>query len=111
MDPSDAYWLEIKTLAQFEHGEPFRRYSAELFAPVSDDVKKLWTDSAVRHGGLLLVLFTAGQEIAGHDLAAWHQRCLDKGYPVTPPAVRGFALTDRTGNSWCASAVFGVRDL
>ena len=108
-DLEAAYWLEIKTVAQFETGGPFRRYSAELLAPVTRDVRKIWSDGVIRHGGLLLVLFTATQEIAEHDLAAWHTRCMQKGYPVGPPVIRGFPITDRVGNGWCATAVYGVR--
>ena len=108
-DPDHAYWLEIKTVAQYEISGPFARYSAELLSPVTEDVKKLWTDGVIRYAGLLLVLFTESSSIAEHDLGAWHQRCLARGYPVAPPSVRGFAITDRIGNAWCASAVFGVR--
>ena len=32
VDPAGAYWLEIKTVAQYEIGGPFKRYSAELLA-------------------------------------------------------------------------------
>ena len=109
VDLDQAYWLEIKTVAQFEGGEPFARYSSELFSPVSQDVKKLWLDPVIRYAGLLLVLFTADEAVAAHDLAAWHARCLDRHYPVAPPAARGFAITNRVGNGWCAAAVFGVR--
>lgn len=108
-DAETAYWLEIKTVAQFETGGPFRRYSAELFSPVAQDVRKIREDEAIRFGGLLLVLFTQTREVAEHDLVAWHTRCLDRGLPVSPPAVRGFAINDRIGNGWCAAAVFGVR--
>ncbi len=108
-DPQQAYWLEVKTVAQFETGGPFRRYSAELLAPVAQDVRKIWSDSLIRHGGLLLVLFTQDSHVAEHDLDVWHRRCLDRGFPVGPPAVRGFVITDRIGNAWCAVAVFGVR--
>lgn len=108
-DPQDAYWLEIKTVAQFETGGPFARYSAELLAPVAQDVRKIWSDSVIRHGGLLLLLFTQNRQWAEHDLAVWHDRCLQRGLPVAPPAVRGLAITDRIGNAWCAVAVFGIR--
>ena len=109
VDPQDAYWLEIKTVAQFESTGPFPRYSAELLATVTQDIKKLWTDGIIAHAGLLLVLFTADQTTAEHDLNAWHHRCLDKGYPVAAPAIRGFAITDRIGNAWCAIALFPIR--
>jgi len=107
--PESAYWLEVKTVAQFESEGAFSRYSAELLSVVADDVKKVWQDAVIKHGGLLLVLFTAEQRIAEHDLAAWHARCMERGYPVGPPAVRGFAINDRIGNAWCAVAVYGVR--
>ena len=107
-DPQQAYWLEIKTVAQFETRGPFRHYSSELLVSVAEDVRKIWCDSLVRHGGLMLVLFTQQQTVAEHDLQIWHQRCLDRGFPVSPPAVRGFKITDRIGNAWCAVALFGV---
>jgi hypothetical protein len=109
VDPENAYWLEVKTVAQHEKSGPFRRYSAELLSPVAHDVKKLWSDSIIRHAGLLLVLLVEKPEVAEHDLVAWHKKCLDRGYPVAAPAVRGFRITERIGNAWCAIAMFGVR--
>lgn len=109
IDPEHAYWLEVKTVAQYETSGPFHRYSSELLSTVTQDVKKIWSDSVIRHGGLLVVLFTQNQRIAEHDLLTWHERCMDKGFPVNPPALRGFTITERIGNAWCSVAVFGVR--
>lgn len=109
VDPRDAYWLEIKTVAQFETTGPFGGYSGELLSAVAQDVMKLWRDPHLRHAGLLLTLFTADSSIAEHDAVAWHARCLERGYPVGVPASRGFAITDRIGNAWCAVYVFPVR--
>jgi len=108
-DPQEAYWLEIKTVAQHETGGPFRRYSQELLGAVAQDVKKIWSDGLIFHGGLLVVLFTESQRVAEHDLLAWHHRCVDKGFPVAPPATRHFKITDRIGNGCCSVACFGVR--
>ncbi|MEX0775911.1 MAG: hypothetical protein WD042_09390 [Phycisphaeraceae bacterium] len=108
-DPEEAYWLEIKSVAQFERTGPFRRYSAEMLAPVAEDIRKIWNDNLLRHGGLLLLLFTIDQALAEHDVLAWHTRCMDRGYPVSAPALRGFAINDRIGNGWCTMALFGVR--
>lgn len=108
-DAEGAYWLEMKTVAQYDTSGPFRRYSAELLSPVTKDVSKIWNDPVVKHGGLLLVLFTVNEAVAEHDLHAWHTRCIDRGYPVGPPAIRGFSITDRIGNGWCSVALFGVR--
>jgi len=109
IDPEDAYWLEIKTVSQHTTNGPFRGYSRELLAPVADDVKKLWADGLIFHCGLLLILFTETREVAEHDLLAWFDRCLKHGYPVASPSARGFPITNRIGNGWCAAAVFGVR--
>ncbi|MBI1335517.1 MAG: hypothetical protein GC164_00990 [Phycisphaera sp.] len=111
IDPEDAYYLEVKTVAQHERTGPFPRYSAELLSPVANDVKKLWTDSRIRYGGLLIVLFTEDPRIAEHDLRIWHTRCIEKGYPVAPPSLRGIEINNRIGNAWCQVAVFGVRGL
>jgi hypothetical protein len=109
VDPERAYWLEIKTVAQFEPLGPARGYSRELLSPVVDDIRKLWADGVIAHAGLLLVLFNADQHTAEHDLHAWHDRVLDRGCPAGTPATRGFPLTDRAGNAWCSASLFPVR--
>ena len=109
IDAQEAYWLEIKTVSQFEIDGPFRRYTSELMSPVAKDVKKIWKDSLIYHGGLLLILFTEYQEVGDHDLAVWHSRCLDKGYPLAIPAIRHFPITNRIGNGHCHIGLFGVR--
>ncbi len=110
VDPQKAYWLEVKTVAQHEPQGPFTRYAAELLSTVAQDVKKLWGDPLIRHAGLLLVLFTEDQRVAEHDLDVWHRRCIERGFPLGKPHVRNLALCDRTGNGWCAAALFAVRD-
>ena len=110
-DFEDAYWLEVKLVAQFETGGPFKRYASELLSPVASDIKKLWNDPHIYHAGLLLILLTHDQATSEHDLFTWHRRCLERGYPVSAPAVRGFKITERIGNGYCAAAVFGVRGL
>ncbi|MEQ9461406.1 MAG: hypothetical protein RIG82_10700 [Phycisphaeraceae bacterium] len=109
VEVSDAYWLEVKLVAQHETGGAFRRYSAELLAPVSKDLTKLWNEPAIRYGGLCLVLLTEEQEVAEHDLGVWHARCVERGLPASVPSVRGLPITNRIGNGWCSVAVVGVR--
>jgi hypothetical protein len=111
IDFQDAYWLEVKLVAQFETGGPFKRYTTELLSPVASDIKKLWNDALIYHAGLLLVLLTRDQATGEHDLVTWHRRCLERGYPVSAPAARGMKITDRIGNGYCTIAVFGVRGM
>lgn len=106
-----AYWLEIKTVAQFTRDGPFPHYSKELLSPVSHDIRKLAQDPLIFHAGLLLVLFNEDRRVARHDLSAWEMRCLHRGIPVAPPIVRDFDLADRFGNTVCTAAIFPVRRL
>ena len=106
-----AYWLEIKTVAQFTPEGPFPYYSKELLSSVSQDIKKLATDPALHHAGLLLVLFTAAAAVAEHDLSAWHDRCLRRHDAVAPPVQRCSPPTDRHGNAHLTCALFPVRRL
>lgn len=106
-----AFWLEVKTVSQFTTEGPFPHYAKELLQPVSHDVKKLAGDRSIHHAGLLLVLFTADEPIAAHDLAAWEHRALQRGYPAAPPIVRRFALNDRLGNGCCSVALYPIRRL
>jgi len=106
-----AFWLEIKTVSQFTTDGPFARYSAELLQPVSKDVKKLSGDPVVYHAALLLVLFTADEPTAKHDLATWERKTMDKGYAVAPPIIRDFPINDRLGNGHCAVGMYQIRRL
>ena len=106
-----AFWLEIKTVSQYTTEGPFARYSAELLQPVSKDIRKMASDANLHHAALLLVLFTETESIAKHDLIAWQDKCLQKGYPVAIPTTRGFNLNNRLGNGYATIAIFPVRRL
>ncbi len=109
VDPDAAFWLEIKTVAQATTEGPSPRYAGELISPVIADVRKLLSDTVIRHAGLLLILFTAERAVGEHDLAAWHERCLRRGLPIGLPAAQHFPITDRIGNACCNVALFPVR--
>jgi len=106
-----AFWMEIKTVAQFTTEGAFVGYSSELLQPVTHDIKKMAKDGMLFHCGLLLVLFTAEKQVAEHDLAAWERRAIERGYGVAPPTARHFAINDRLGNACCSVALFPVRRL
>lgn len=108
---ADAFWLEVKTTAQFTEEGPNRRYAAELQEPVRKDVRKLAADAGILHAGVLLVLFAASEAVVRHDLAAWQSKCLDRGLPVSTPAVRLVPIGDRLGNTLAGVAVFPVHHL
>ena len=104
-----AFWLEVKTTAQYGEEGFARRYAAELGRTLLADARKLGRDRGIRHAALLLVLFTADERTAVHDAGVWHERALSAGIAVDVPSVRGFPITDRIGNAWCGIFVFGIR--
>jgi len=106
VDLDDACWIEVKVVPQHLGEGPNGRYTAELLRPVRADVAKLATDGLIRHAIVLLVLFTESAEIAEHDIAAWHNRALDRGLMVGTPSLRHVPIVDRVGNRLCTVAVF-----
>ncbi|MHC4217406.1 MAG: hypothetical protein ACYSU7_03015 [Planctomycetota bacterium] len=106
--PDEAFWLEVKVVCQFTPEGPNHRYTSQLLSTVGEDVRKLGRNPGLLHTGLLIVLFAEDQPTVGHDLAAWLDRCLQRGLAVGAPSIRTFEITDRLGNGVCAAAVYPV---
>src|SRR5262249_10947789 len=104
-----AFWLEIKTVGQHTINGPFERYSAELLAPVSRDIKKLANDNLIYHAGLLLVLFNENEAVARVVLVVWEACGLKRGWVVGGRLTRYFGITDGMGNGYMSCALFPIR--
>ena len=104
----DAFWLEVKVVAQYVLEGANANYASELMRPVRSDVAKLARDPGLRYAGVLLVLFTAGRPVAEHDLEIWERHCMRHDLPIAPPAIRHLDLNDRLGNTVCTSVVYPV---
>jgi len=111
VDLDDAFWLEVKTVAQFTPEGPNRSYGSQLLSTVRRDVTKLSQDSQILHAGLLIVLFVQNDLVADHDLGIWQDRCLKRGLPIAAPCIRRVPISDRIGNTLCAIALYPVRHL
>lgn len=113
--PEDALWLEVKVVGQFAVFEGYSRpnpaYSAVLLQDVARDVRKLSGDERIAWGAEVIVLYAADRATAEHDLGALWTRAVERGLPVSAPVVRGFEITDRLGNAWCAVGVVRVHGL
>lgn len=109
VDPKEAFWLEVKVVGQFTYTQgipgPNRAYASELTRSLTVDLAKMGRDGALEWAGLLLVLFTADEETAEHDLTVAMHRSLDRGVLLRAPAVERFAVPDRIGNRVCTVAV------
>jgi hypothetical protein len=111
VDLDDAYWLEVKSVAQFTMEGANRQYASELLSTVSRDVAKLSKDMGILHAGLLLLLFVENCEVAQHDLKIWQDRCIERSLPIAAPSLREVPLNDRMGNRVCVVALYPVRHL
>lgn len=102
--PADAYWMEVKVVGQFCFTDgwsgPNRAYAAELTGAIAD-VAKIGRDPHIRRGGLLLVLFTADQRTADHDIDVALTRASERGVRSRAPARARTPITDRIGNALC----------
>jgi hypothetical protein len=107
----EAFWLEVKTVAQWTEEGPNARYTAELLEPVRRDVRKLAKDAGIQHAGVLLLLFTSDRQGAEHDLSIWQDRCLERDLPISAPSIRHVELTDRLGNTVATLALYPVQPL
>ncbi len=107
----EAFWFEVKNIAQYTEMGPNPSWSSELLGTVQADVAKLASDPNIYHAGLLIVLWVASAEVAEHDLGIWQDRCLKKQLPIASPAQRTFPIQDRLGNAQCVLRVYPVRNL
>lgn len=105
----DAFWLEVKVVAQHTTEGANGRYSAQLLTDARRDVDKLSRSPGILRSALLIVLFAADRRTAEHDLAAWLDHCLRHGLSVQSPSVRLFEIADRLGNRVCALGLYPVR--
>jgi|TARA_B100000959_G_C14973863_1_gene620804 hypothetical protein len=115
-DPSavpleEAFWLEVKNIAQYTEMGPNPSWSSELLGTVRADVAKLANDPNIYHAGLLIVLWVESVEVAEHDLGIWQDRCLEKQLPIASPSQRTFPIQDRLGNVQCVLRVYPVSHL
>jgi hypothetical protein len=105
----EVYWLELKTAGQFTYIDgvpgPFG-YGSSFVRGVGNDLKKLRDDPDILHGGAMMVLFCASEEVARHDINQVGARCADRGLLSTVPTIAGVPIPDRIGNRWCGVGLF-----
>lgn len=105
---ADAAWIEVKVVAQFHELLPNRAYTQALQQPVWRDVTKLASDPALTHALVLLIVFTADERVATHDLDVWASRARQLGLPLWPREQRAVPIGDRLGHRACTLALFPI---
>ena len=95
----------MKVITQFREGGANRGYERALKAPVWRDVAKLAEDAGIRHGGVLVVLFTAAAEVAEHDLGLWCHLGRNRGLRFGTPLLAHIPIVDRLGHTLATVAL------
>ena len=107
----DAFWLEMKVVAQYTAEGPNPRYAPHLLSTVRGDVTKLSKDRGILHAGFLMVLFVSDPDIATHDMSIWETRCLKLGLPIGAPSRRSLPINNRAGHDHAVLQVYPVLGL
>jgi len=104
----DCYWLELKVVGQWIYVDGVPRantaYASTLVWSIAQDLKKLEAEEMIRFGAVLLVLFTADEEVARHDMPIALHRALDRGVLFRAPITARLEIPDRVGNACCTLA-------
>lgn len=112
-DPTQAYWIELKAIAQHRYIDgvpiPNAKYVHELLSGPSVDIVKLASDPQIRHAGVLIVLFNELEEAGVHDLSMTMREMIDRDLPVGMPDFETFPVVDLGGNAWCTLGLIPVR--
>ncbi len=113
VDPSEAYWIEIKAIAQHRYvggvPAPNARYAQELLSWPRADVVKLASDPLIRHAGVLVVMFTEERASGPHDLSIAVREMIDRDLPVGVPEIETVGICDHAGNAWCTLGLIPLR--
>lgn len=112
-EAGEAYWLEVKALAQHAYVEgvpvPNARYATELVGGMRTDLVKLARDPHIERAGVLTLLFCEDRRIAEHDLCAAVRTLLDNDLPAGSPEIEYVEIEERAGNACCAVCLTPVR--
>lgn len=113
IEAGEAFWLEVKAVAQFAYVEGVPRanaaYATALVRGPLEDSVKLAREATIEHAGVMVVLFAEDERVVEHDLGRMTHRLLDKGAPIGEPVWETLAIEDRAGNAACGVAMLRVR--
>lgn len=111
--PEDAFWLEIKAVAQYAYVDavpvPNRSYGSLLVRGPALDLAKLAREPMVSAGGVGVVLFGAEERAVRHDLSVMVSKMIDRDLPISTPATEIVSIADRAGNCCVGVCVVPLR--
>lgn len=105
--PGDGLWLEVKVAHQFrEGGGNHRGYGAQWRQGITKDLQKLDAEAAVREAALVLVVFTASEDVLAADLQLFEDHLAKTEVLAGFRQVRSIRITERNGHQLATVAVW-----
>lgn len=105
--PEEGLWLEIKCAYQFkEGGRPHSGYGAQWRGGVVEDLRKMESEPRIREAGMVLIVFTASDEIVSKDLDLFETVLAEKEVLAGFKQVRSAPIWERNGHRLCTVAVW-----
>lgn len=112
-EPEEAHWLEFKLVSQYCYSSgipgPNATYASELTRSLIKDLGKLVKDRRIKSAAAALIMFSADEATAEHDLGVVMHRVLDRELPVASPLRKSFGVQDRIGNRACTVMIVPTR--
>lgn len=106
-EPGDALWLEVKVAYQFrEGGARHGGYGSQWRNAVVADLEKMEQEPAIRHAGLVLVVFTESPVIFDKDVELFEDVLALKGVLAGFRQARTVKILDRMGHKCCSVVVW-----
>ena len=104
---TDALWLEVKVAHQFkEGGRPHGGYGDQWRNATVRDLQKMEADPLIREAALLLIVFTAGEDVVARDLELFEDVLARKEVLAGFRQVRGIDILERNGHARCTAALW-----
>ena len=106
-EAGEALWLEVKVAYQFrEGGARHGGYGSQWRNAVVADLEKMEQEPAIKHAGLVLVVFTESPEIFDKDVELFEDVLAIKGVLAGFRQARTVKILDRMGHKCCSIVVW-----
>lgn len=106
-EAGEALWLEVKVAYQFrEGGVRHGGYGSQWRNAVVADLEKMEQEQAIKHAGLVLVVFTESPEIFDKDVELFEDVLAIKGVLAGFRQARTVKILDRMGHKCCSVVVW-----
>jgi hypothetical protein len=101
------FWLEVKAAWQFRAGGVRHGgYGAQWRNGIVADLRKMEAESAIRNGGLLLIVFNESDVVLEKDLTLFEDVLAEQEVLAGDRQVRTLTIVDRIGHSRCTAAIW-----